>query len=58
MTWRKWWLLEIMSGLCIFAVTEPLDWKRYLLNVVLVALFSVFYLKRVQGQIAAKPSNS
>ena len=52
MTWRKWWALEIVSGLGILVVTLPLGYVRFLINAGLVTAFAVFYLKRVQGQKA------
>lgn len=49
MTWRKWWALEVMSGICIVLAIEPLSLSRFWLTIGLLALFSVCYLKRVMA---------
>ncbi len=54
MTWRKWWALEVMSGLCIILAIAPLSFARFWLTIGLVALFSVCYLKRVLAQAAKR----
>lgn len=50
MNWRKWWALEVLTGLMIFVAIWPLDLFRFFVTTFLITLFAVFYLQRVTNQ--------
>lgn len=54
MTWRKWWALEIATGLGTLVLTLPLDYVRFMTNALVVASFGYCYMRRIQAQQASK----
>jgi hypothetical protein len=50
MTWRTYYVLEILSFAGIIAVLNPQTLKRFFVSAVLINLFAVFYHRRVKMQ--------